>query len=54
VIGALLAKRLSAEHAACAGVLAHVRAGRLAADPHGPDGVIASDVIDRLRPAFNV
>jgi hydroxyethylthiazole kinase-like uncharacterized protein yjeF len=54
VIGALLAKGLSAEHAACAGVLAHVRAGRLAADPHGPDGVIASDVIDRLRPAFNV
>jgi NAD(P)H-hydrate epimerase len=54
VLGALLAKGLSAEHAACAGVLAHVRAGRLAAEPHGPDGVIASDVIEHLRPAFSV
>ena len=54
VLGALLAKGLSAEHAACAGVLAHVRAGRLAAEPHGPDGVIASDVIDHLRPAFTL
>jgi hydroxyethylthiazole kinase-like uncharacterized protein yjeF len=52
VLGALLAKGLSAEHAACAGVLAHVRAGRLAAEPDGPDGVIASDVIAHLRPAF--
>jgi hydroxyethylthiazole kinase-like uncharacterized protein yjeF len=54
VVGALLAKGLSAEHAACAAVLAHVRAGRLAAEPHGPDGVIASDVIERLRPAFKL
>ena len=52
VLGALLAKGLSAEHAACAGVLAHVRAGRLAAEPYGPDSVIASDVIEHLRPAF--
>jgi hypothetical protein len=29
-----------------------VRAGRLAAEPDGPDGVIASDVIAHLRPAF--
>jgi hydroxyethylthiazole kinase-like uncharacterized protein yjeF len=54
VVGALLAKRMDALHAACAGALAHVRAGRLAAGPHGPDGVIASDVIDHLRPAFNL
>jgi hydroxyethylthiazole kinase-like uncharacterized protein yjeF len=54
VLGALLAKGLSAEHAACAGVLAHLRAGRLAAEPDGPDGVIASDVIAHLRPAFNL
>jgi NAD(P)H-hydrate epimerase len=53
VVGALLAKGLSAEHAACAGVFAHVRAGRLAAEPYGPDGVIASDVIEHLRPAFS-
>jgi NAD(P)H-hydrate epimerase len=41
-------------HATCAGVLAHVRAGRSAASPHGPDGVIASDVIDHLRAAFTL
>ena len=28
-------------------------AGRLAAEPHGPDGVIASDVIARLPAALN-
>ncbi|MEA2125514.1 MAG: hypothetical protein QOI80_2296, partial [Solirubrobacteraceae bacterium] len=38
--------------AACAAVFAHVRAGRLAATPHGPDGVIASDVIARLPEAL--
>jgi len=54
VLGALLAKRMDPLHAACAAVLAHVRAGRLAASPYGPDGVIASDVIDHLRPAFNL
>jgi ADP-dependent NAD(P)H-hydrate dehydratase / NAD(P)H-hydrate epimerase len=54
VLGALLAKRMDPLHAACAGVLVHVRAGRLAASPDGPDGVIASDVIDHLRPAFNL
>jgi hydroxyethylthiazole kinase-like uncharacterized protein yjeF len=54
VIGALLAKGVAPDHAACAGVHAHVRAGRLAADPHGADGVIASDVIDHLRPAFKL
>jgi ADP-dependent NAD(P)H-hydrate dehydratase / NAD(P)H-hydrate epimerase len=52
VTGALLAKRLPPAHAACAAVYAHVRAGQLAAEPHGPDGVIASDVIQRLPAAF--
>ena len=52
VIGALLAKGLPAAHAACAGVCAHVRAGRIAAAPHGPDGVIASDVIGALPAAL--
>ena len=45
VIGAMLAKGMPAAQAACAGVYAHVRAGQIAAAPHGPDGVIASDVI---------
>ena len=39
-------------HAACAGVYAHLRAGQLAAAPHGPDGVIASDVIAALPAAL--
>ena len=52
VTGALLAKGLPPAHAACAAVYAHVRAGQLAAEPHGPDGVIASDVIQRLAAAF--
>ena len=50
--GAMLAKGLPAAHAACAAVFAHVRAGRLAAAPHGPDGVIASDVIQQLPAAL--
>jgi NAD(P)H-hydrate epimerase len=50
--GAMLAKRLPPAHAACAAVFAHVRAGRLAAAPHGPDGVIASDVIAQLPAAL--
>ena len=50
--GALLAKGLPPAHAACAAVFAHVRAGRLAAEPHGPDGVIASDVIAALPAAL--
>jgi ADP-dependent NAD(P)H-hydrate dehydratase / NAD(P)H-hydrate epimerase len=52
VTGAMLAKGLSHAHAACAAVYAHVRAGRLAAEPHGPDGVIASDVIAALPAAL--
>jgi ADP-dependent NAD(P)H-hydrate dehydratase / NAD(P)H-hydrate epimerase len=52
VIGAMLAKGLPAAHAACAGVYAHLRAGQIAAAPHGPDGVIASDVIYALPAAL--
>jgi hydroxyethylthiazole kinase-like uncharacterized protein yjeF len=53
VIGAMLAKGLPAAHAACAAVYVHVRAGQLAAAPHGPDGVIASDVIQALPAALS-
>jgi NAD(P)H-hydrate epimerase len=52
VIGALLAKRMDPFAAVCAGVLLHVRAGRLAAREIGPEGVIASDVIARLPTAL--
>jgi NAD(P)H-hydrate epimerase len=48
VIGALLGKRMDPFHAACAGVFVHARAGRIAALEIGPEGVIASDVIERL------
>jgi ADP-dependent NAD(P)H-hydrate dehydratase / NAD(P)H-hydrate epimerase len=48
VIGAFLAKRMDPFHAACAGVLVHVRAGRIAAVDVGPEGVIARDVIEAL------
>jgi ADP-dependent NAD(P)H-hydrate dehydratase / NAD(P)H-hydrate epimerase len=50
-IGALLAKGLPAFDAACAGVAVHAEAGRRAAGVHGPDTVIASDVINALRAA---
>jgi NAD(P)H-hydrate epimerase len=53
VTGAMLAKGLAPAPAACAAVYAHVRAGQLAAAPHGPDGVIASDVIRALPAAFS-
>jgi NAD(P)H-hydrate epimerase len=52
VIGAFLSKRMDPFHAACAGVLAHVSAGRYAAATIGPEGVIASDVIDALPRAI--
>jgi NAD(P)H-hydrate epimerase len=52
VTGALLAKGMPAANAACAAVFAHVRAGRLAAEPHGADTVIASDVIAALPAAL--
>jgi NAD(P)H-hydrate epimerase len=53
VIGAMLAKGMPVAQAACAGVYAHVRAGQIAAAPHGPDGVIASDVIAALPAALS-
>jgi ADP-dependent NAD(P)H-hydrate dehydratase / NAD(P)H-hydrate epimerase len=53
VLGAMLAKGLAPDHAACAAVYVHVHAGRLAAEPHGPDAVIASDVVASLPAALN-
>lgn len=52
VIGAYLAKAMEPFAAACAGVLVHARAGRLAAGGQGPEGVIASDVIASLPHAL--
>src|SRR5262249_42372075 len=52
VIGALLAKRMDPFDAACAGVIVHVRAGRLAALQIGNEGVIAGDVVARLPAAL--
>jgi NAD(P)H-hydrate epimerase len=52
VLGAMLAKGMAPAHAACAAVHVHLRAGQLAAEPHGPDAVIASDVIAHLPAAL--
>ena len=52
VIGAYLAKRMDPFQAACAGVLVHACAGRLAAERIGLEGVIASDVIELLPAAL--
>lgn len=51
VIGAFLAKGVEPFAAACAGVRRHATAGRVAAAEHGPDGVIASDVVAALARA---
>ena len=48
VTGAFLAKGVDAFTAACAAVFVHARAGRLAAQAIGNEGVIASDVIELL------
>ncbi|MGI8802194.1 MAG: NAD(P)H-hydrate dehydratase [Solirubrobacteraceae bacterium] len=48
VLGAMLAKGLEPFAAACAAVTLHARAGRRAAETHGVEGVIASDVIAAL------
>jgi ADP-dependent NAD(P)H-hydrate dehydratase / NAD(P)H-hydrate epimerase len=48
LIGALLAKGMDAFGAAALGTLAHVLAGRAAADRLGPDHVMAGDVIEAL------
>ena len=52
IIGAYLAKKMDPFHAACAGVLVHARAGRLAAARVGPEGVIAGDVIELIPHAL--
>ena len=52
IIGAYLAKHMDPFHAACAGVFIHACAGRLAARAVGPEGVIASDVIEVLPRAL--
>jgi ADP-dependent NAD(P)H-hydrate dehydratase / NAD(P)H-hydrate epimerase len=48
IVGAYLAKQMDPFIAACAGVFVHARAGQLAGDWIGPEGVIARDVIDAL------
>jgi len=52
VIGAFLSKGLDAFEAACAGALAHARAGRVAAERLGADHTVAGDVIDALPAAL--
>jgi hydroxyethylthiazole kinase-like uncharacterized protein yjeF len=48
-IGALLARGMEPFAAACAGVHAHQRAGRIAAERVGaPESVVATDVIEAL------
>jgi ADP-dependent NAD(P)H-hydrate dehydratase / NAD(P)H-hydrate epimerase len=54
VIGAYLAKAMDPFQAACAGVLVHGAAGRLAAERIGLEGVIARDVIELLPEALEV
>ncbi|MFL5845768.1 MAG: NAD(P)H-hydrate dehydratase [Solirubrobacteraceae bacterium] len=51
VIGALLAKGMDPFTAACASVFLHARAGRLAADRIGAEGLVAFDVIASLPAA---
>ncbi len=50
-IGGLLAQGLTPEAAAAWGVRLHARAGRLAADAVGEDGVLARDLLERLPAA---
>ncbi|WP_249010049.1 NAD(P)H-hydrate dehydratase [Conexibacter sp. DBS9H8] len=52
VIGAYLARGMEPFCAAAAGVYAHLRAGALAAAAVGAEGLIASDVIERLGLVF--
>ena len=53
VIGALLARGLSARAAAAAGAYLHGLAGDLATEVLGEDGVTASDIVSRLPEAFS-
>ena len=52
ITGALLSKGMEPLDAAAAGVLAHARAGRIAADRLGANHVIAGDVIDAIPEAM--
>jgi NAD(P)H-hydrate epimerase len=52
LIGAYLAKTMDPFHAACAGVFVHARAGRLAGETIGSEGVIARDIIELLPRAL--
>jgi NAD(P)H-hydrate repair Nnr-like enzyme with NAD(P)H-hydrate dehydratase domain len=53
VIGALLAQGLDCWDAACAGVVAHARAGDLAAAAIGERGLLASDITRQLPAVLN-
>jgi ADP-dependent NAD(P)H-hydrate dehydratase / NAD(P)H-hydrate epimerase len=53
VIGALLSKRVDPFAAAAAGVLAHARAGEVAAERIGADHTVAGDVIEALPEALS-
>ena len=48
VVAAYLAKGVEPFAAACAAVLVHARAGRLAAASHGPEAIMAADVAHQL------
>jgi len=54
ITGAFLAKGVDAFTAACAAVMVHLKAGRIAARDLGPEGVIASDVIAALPKALAI
>ena len=47
-IGALIARGMEPFEGACAAVIAHARAGLAAAESHGAESVIATDVIEAL------
>lgn len=53
IIAAMLAQRLPPFEAAAAGVLAHALAGDAAARDGGERGLLASDLIAKLRPVVN-
>jgi len=53
VIGALLAQGLDCWEAAQAGVVAHARAGDLAASRYGERGLLASDITRQLPATLN-
>jgi NAD(P)H-hydrate epimerase len=52
VIASMLARGLDPFTAACAGVRLHARAGGIAAEAVGPEGVVAGDVVAALPRAW--